>query len=220
MGQIALQDYLSQITDLIDESRLDEAAAHCRKILEQHPRHVETYRLLGRTLLELQAYDEASDIFQRVLSAVPDDLVSHLGLAASFSEADELARAIWHMERAMDIAPYNRAIQVEFSELTRRRDNQASEPNDMSRAALARLYMGGSMYSLAIAEFKSLLSEDPSRVDFQLGLAESLFRDGRLKEAARIASEVIDKLPLCITANAILASVWTESGRADRRNRI
>ena len=84
MGRIALRDYLNQIVDLIDESRLDEAIAHCRNILKQHPRHVETYQLLGRALIELQNYGDAADIFQRVLSADPENVISHAGLAVAY----------------------------------------------------------------------------------------------------------------------------------------
>ena len=57
MGRIALRDYVDQIAVLIDESRLEEAIAHCRHILEQHPRHALTYELLGKALLEQQTPD-------------------------------------------------------------------------------------------------------------------------------------------------------------------
>jgi uncharacterized protein HemY len=61
----ALHEYLSQIEGLLDENRLPEAVAHCHFILQQFPRHIDTYRLLGRTFLEQQLYDEAKDVFAR-----------------------------------------------------------------------------------------------------------------------------------------------------------
>lgn len=216
MGQIALRDYLNQITDLIYESRLDEAVAHCRNILEQHPRHVETYQLLGRALLELQSYNDAADIFQRVLSADPENVISHAGLAMAYSESDDLQRATWHMERAFDFDPYNRTILAELSEFYARRDGEAPDQIDMTRAALACLYLRGSLYRLAADEFSTLLSEQPDRIDFQVMLAETLYRDQKPKAAARVALKVVDKLPLCIKANAILAGVWLASGRPDQ----
>jgi tetratricopeptide (TPR) repeat protein len=216
VGRIALRDYLNQIVDLIDESRLDEAAAHCRNVLEQHPRHAETYQLLGRALLEMQSYDDAADIFQRVLSADPDDVISHAGLSVVYSESDDLPRAIWHMERAFDIDPYNRAILVELSELYARLDGKAHDQIDVTRAALARLYLRGSLYDLAAGEFSSLLSEYPDRIDLQLLLAETLYLNRKPKHAARLALKIVDKLPLCIKANAILAGVWYASGRPDQ----
>ncbi|MGB3716333.1 MAG: tetratricopeptide repeat protein [Candidatus Promineifilaceae bacterium] len=216
MGRIALRDYLKQIVDLIDESRLDEAVAHCRNILEQHPRHVETYQLFGRALLELQNYGDATDIFQRVLSADPENIISHAGLAVAHSEGDDLPRAIWHMERAFDIDPYNRAILVELSELYARRDGEAPNQIDVTRTALARLYLRGSLYRLAADEFSALLSENPARIDLQLMLAETLYLDQKPKNAARLALKIVDILPLCIKANAILAGVWFASGRPDQ----
>ena len=35
---ISLHDYLTQINQLLDESRVAEAVAHCRHILEKYPR--------------------------------------------------------------------------------------------------------------------------------------------------------------------------------------
>ncbi|MGD2077673.1 MAG: tetratricopeptide repeat protein, partial [Chloroflexota bacterium] len=110
MRRIALHDYLSQIEGLLDDNRLPEAAAHCHFVLQQYPRHIGAYRLFGRALLEQQLYDDAIDIFERLLGADPEDLISHAGLALAYSESRDLERAIWHMERAFEVDPYNRAI--------------------------------------------------------------------------------------------------------------
>ena len=216
MGQIALRDYLNLITELVDEGRLDEAIAHCRNILEQFPRHLETYQLLGRALLDLEVYDDAIDAFKRVLSVDPEIAIIQAGIAIAYSEKDDVQKAISHMELAYDIDPSNQAIAAELSGLYLRRDGHAPAQIDMSRAALARLYIRGSLYKQAANEVAALISEQPDRIDLQIMLAETMYRDQKLKEAARLAIKIVDQLPLCLKANAILAGVWTSTGRHDQ----
>ena len=79
MTKVSLRAYNREIEGLIEHGqRLDEAVAHCRHILKTYPKHLETYRLLGKAHLEAKRYDQAVDIFQRVLLAAPEDFVSHV----------------------------------------------------------------------------------------------------------------------------------------------
>ena len=79
MTSILLNDYVEQVDKLIDDSRLVEAIEHCRHILHTYPRHIDTYRVMGKALLEKQDYDAAIDLFLRILSADPSDFISHVG---------------------------------------------------------------------------------------------------------------------------------------------
>ncbi|MBS3751535.1 MAG: tetratricopeptide repeat protein, partial [Anaerolineales bacterium] len=81
MAKISLRSYIREIDSLVDQERFDEAIAHCRHILSQFPKHIDTYRLLGKAYLERNQNSNAADIFQRVLSAIPDDFVSHIGMS-------------------------------------------------------------------------------------------------------------------------------------------
>ena len=82
MAKISLRMYDREIEGLIEQGqRLDEAIAHCRHILKTYPKHLETYRLLGKAYLEAKRYDAAVDIFQRVLVVAPEDFVSHVGMS-------------------------------------------------------------------------------------------------------------------------------------------
>ena len=75
MAKISLRAYNREIEDLIEQGqRLDEAVAHCLHILRSFPKHLETYRLLGKAYLEAKRYEQAVDIFQRVLVAAPEGI--------------------------------------------------------------------------------------------------------------------------------------------------
>ena len=215
MQQIALGDYLKRIEGLLEENRLAEAAAHCHYILQQQPQHVATYRLFGRALLEQQLYDDAVDIFQRVLSADPEDLIAHAGIAVIYRQKDRLGQAIWHMERAFEADPYNRALRAELNELYARHDGEAPLRLELNRAALAHLYVRGGLTQQATIILRQLLGEQPDRVDLQILLAETLWREQRLQEAASLCQEVLDQLPNCLKAHAMLVTIWQELGHLD-----
>jgi cytochrome c-type biogenesis protein CcmH/NrfG len=70
MAIIPLRTYNHEIEAMVDTGQLDEAVAHCRHILATFPKHIATYRLLGKAHLEQQRISDAIDIFQRVLSAI------------------------------------------------------------------------------------------------------------------------------------------------------
>ncbi|MEK7312777.1 MAG: tetratricopeptide repeat protein, partial [Chloroflexota bacterium] len=81
MADIALRVYLEEIDGMIDGNRVDEAIAHLKHILGIYPKNLEAYRLLAKALLEKNRHLDAADVFQRVLSSVPDDFISHIGMA-------------------------------------------------------------------------------------------------------------------------------------------
>ncbi len=66
MAEISLRAYEQDIQEMIDHGHFDEAVAHCQNILARFPKHVETYRLLGKAYLEQGRHADAADIFQRV----------------------------------------------------------------------------------------------------------------------------------------------------------
>ena len=105
MAKVPLRSYLREIEAAIEEGQTDEAVQHCRHVLKVFPKHIDTYRLLGKAFLEAQRYGSAADIFQRVLSAIPDDFVSHVGMSIIREDEGNLDTSLWHMERAFEVQP-------------------------------------------------------------------------------------------------------------------
>ena len=81
MSKIALRIYNTEINDMIDQEQVDVAIAHCLHVLNTYPKYVETYRLLGKAYLEAKQFENAADVFQRVLSSHPDDFVANVGMS-------------------------------------------------------------------------------------------------------------------------------------------
>jgi tetratricopeptide (TPR) repeat protein len=215
MAKVSLREYNRDIENMIEGGQLDEAVVHCQYILKAFPMHVETYRLLGKAFLEARRYTEAADIFQRILMAVPDDFVAHVGMSIIRDNEDKLDDSIWHMERAFEVQPSNPAIQSELRRLYGRRDGVEPPKIRLSRDALANMYSQGELFNQAIAEIRSVLAEDLNRPDLQVMLARAYYRAGQKVEAAEMAAALLKKYPYCMDALRVLVDVLPSATRSD-----
>ncbi|MEN8241573.1 MAG: tetratricopeptide repeat protein [Chloroflexota bacterium] len=220
MARITLRDYNNEINDLIDHGQIEEAIAHCRHILTTYPKHVETYRLLGKAYLEQKRYSDASDLLQRVLSSIPDDFISHVGMSIIREDEGNLDTAIYHMEMAFESQPSNHAIQDELRRLFEKRDGMEPPRLRLTRGALARMYAHGNLYEQAISEIMAALSEDPQRYDLQTLLAEMLHQADKVVEAAEACTKILEKLPYNLSGNRLLATILRDSDRDDDAQRF
>lgn len=207
MAKVSLRAYNRNIEAMIDRGHLDEAIAHCQHILKIYSKHLETYRLLGKSYLEARRHNEAVDIFSRVLVAEMNDFVSQVGMSIIRDEQNKLDDAIWHMERAFETQPSNAAIQGELQRLYGRRDGSQPPRIRMTRGALAHMYMQGELYPQAISETKSILEEDQGRTDMLALLAKAYFKSGQKNDAADAASVALKRYPYCLDANRVLTEI-------------
>ena len=215
MAKIPLRAYLKNIENLIEHGEVDKAIAHAKNILNSFPKHIDTYRLLGKAYLESQRYAEAADILQRVLSVFPDDFVSQVGMSIIREDEGNLDASIWHMERAYEVQPFNPAVQEELRRLYGRRDGIEPHKIRLTRGSLVRMYARGELYAQAIAEIRAALSEDPQRFDLQVILAQMYDQSGLRIEATETCSAILNKLPFCYEANRILAHILPGTSRAE-----
>src|SRR5215813_2064678 len=175
MVNTTLRAYLDELNLLLEQEALEEVIGHCRHILQHFPKNVEIYRMLGRALLEKSRHQEAGDVFQRVLSALPEDFVAHLGLSAVAEEAGQIPLAIWHLERAYEQEPNNGALRDEIKRLYEKRDGIAPERLQVTLGGLAHSYVKGRLYEQAVTELTRALTQAPDRVDLQLLLTQVLW---------------------------------------------
>ncbi len=215
MARISLRVYNREIEGMIEGGQLEEAVAHCQNILKTFSMHIETYRLLGKAFLEARRYTDATDIFMRVLNAVPDDFVAHVGMSIIRDDEGKLDESIWHMERAFEVQPSNPAIQGELRRLYGKRDGVEPPKIRLSRDALANMYAQGELFNQAIAEIRSVLADDPNRPDLQVMLARAYFQVGQKVEAAEMAAQLLKKYPYCLDALRVLVEVLPGTARAE-----
>ena len=220
MAKVLLRNYTREIERLIEQGQMDEAIAHCLHILNTFPKHLETYRLLGKAFLESRRYSEAVDVFGRVLMAAPDDFVAHVGLSIIRDEENKLDDSIWHMERAFEAQPSNSAIQGELQRLYGRRDGMEPPKIRMTRGALAHMYVQGELYPQAIAEIRAVLAQDPQRSDMQVLLAISYFKGGQKSNTLEICNQLLKSYPYCFDANRIMVDLFSAMAEADETTQV
>ena len=119
------------------------------------------------------------------------------------------------MERAFEVQPSNSAIQGELRRLYGRRDGVEPSKICLSRDALANMYSQGELFSQAIAEIRSVLSDDANRPDLQVMLARAYYRSGQKVEAAEMAATLLKKYPYCMDSLRVLVDVLPGTGRAE-----
>lgn len=215
MPDVRLQDYTSKIRDLIEEGRQDEAIAHGQQILHHYPMHVETYSQLGEAFLGKGLLQEATELFQRALSADPENLMSRVGLGMIYDEQDMLPETIWQMERAFALTPGNSEVRRELGRMYADRDGTPEARLKLTRDALGRLYARNGLYERAITEFRAVLRQNPDLPDIRVALVESLWREGRRLEAVETCLSLLEALPNCLKANLILGEIWMRAGHDD-----
>lgn len=215
MARISLRAYNREIETLINRGRTQEAIDHCKHILNQIPKHLDTYRLLGKAYLESQRYAEAADVLERVLAALPSDFLAHLGMSIIREHEGSLELALWHMERAFEVQPANNAVQEELRRLYGRRVGVTPPKVRLTRGALVRMYARGDLHQQAIAEARAALIETPERTDLELILARSLFETGKSADAIEVCNRVVDTLPYCLEANRLLAEILLSKSRTE-----
>jgi tetratricopeptide (TPR) repeat protein len=215
MAKIPLRAYNREIEGMIDQGQTLEAVAHCQHILKTFPKCLDTYRLLGKAYLELQRFTEAGDVFNRLLLAVPEDFIANLGMSIIYDDQKNLDAAIWHMERAFETQSSNPAIQGELRRLYSRRDGMEPPKIRLTRGALAQMYARGDQYPQAVSEIRSVLAEEPQRMDLLVLLARVYFRAGQKVEATEICTNLLKRYPYCLDANRILVEILPETTRAD-----
>ncbi|MGE5138492.1 MAG: tetratricopeptide repeat protein, partial [Rudaea sp.] len=212
MSQVLLRDGVEDLRGHLRAGRYSDALALGRHVLHFFPRHLETYRLLAETHLELNEPDAAADLYNRVRSADPESVVALLGLSVVHERRGETDEAIWHLERAFEIEPSNAELRRELTRLAGRGEPGAAARAKLPPSGLARLYARQGLNAQAIREFRALLRADPERLDLQVALMQVLFRDGQLQEAARGAQSILQSLPYCLKANLILGKLWSDNG--------
>lgn len=215
LSTISLRQYCEEIKGLIRQGALDEAIAVGRHILSFYPKYISPYRLLGEAALEQEDYDEAADLFRRVLGADPEDVISHVALAVVHDETRALDEAIWHLEIAFELAPGNAEIRHELIRLYTERDGSPPQRLKLTPAALGRLYLAEGLYDRAVAELEPLLQVEADRLDLSLAVAEALWRQDRRWEASEYYQQVLADLPYSLKANLIQGALLLQAGRPD-----
>ena len=79
--------------DLMADGKLDEAVATYRESLAIDPTFTEAMHGLARALQDLQRYDEAIEVAQKITELDPDDVLAHTSLSVLYQKKGMIPEA-------------------------------------------------------------------------------------------------------------------------------
>ena len=214
---MGLGDNLRSIEAEIASGRPEQALALCLELQTSYPRALALQRVLGETYLALRKPREALGALDRALAGNPEDARACCARAIVQQIHGDAASALRWYRRACDITPDDQVLRSAYRELATSQGQPAYRP---TRLGLARLYLRGDLLSHAIREWESLLSLGPDSLEVQVGLAETLWRAGRLQPAADRCEHILSNSPACVKAILILAIIEHDSGHEDVAERL
>ena len=80
------EDIYYTALDLMAEGKLEQAVAGYRQSLDADPTFTEAMHGLARALQDLQRYDEAITVAQRIAELDPDDVLAHTSLSVLYQK--------------------------------------------------------------------------------------------------------------------------------------
>ena len=215
MPDLSLRAYHHKIEIWIEEDKIDKAIPQIAYILREFPKELQTWRCLSKALLQKQDFGNADKVFDTILRVDPDDFVSHIGKSMAAENRGDMEVAVEHMRRAFEAQPSNEGLQNELKRLIVKNDGVEPTKVRLTRGALIKMYLRGSLYEQAIAEALIGFRENSQRVDYKLALAESYEKTGDYAKSAEICVDILKDLPYCQKANEILHSILFMSPSED-----
>ncbi|MHB1354653.1 MAG: tetratricopeptide repeat protein [Anaerolineae bacterium] len=210
---LTLKSQVTRVLVLLDGGEWRRAASIACRILASYPLYIVAYNLNARAYLGLGELDTAQQLFERILSANPEDADAHMGLGMIHQThgSDKAARE--YLFRAYELAPGDLQVRQAMSDICRVPFGTLWEVFPMSRVGLARAMLLGRMFEQAIDVLECLVQQQPQRPDLWVALCEAYWQNQRYVQAAITAQQVLNIAPFCLKANLILGQLWLGSKR-------
>jgi tetratricopeptide (TPR) repeat protein len=149
----------------------------------------------GLQALDRADYQQAEEIFSKLVAADPKDYASFFNLALAEAALKKDPQAIDNFRRAIDLKPGLYQAQLNLGMLYLRNSRPAdalplfqsavqAKPDVVkNRFYLAESLRSTSKYSEALNEYGQVLEKDPQNARAELGVAECLLSQGKLDES-------------------------------------
>ena len=87
------EDHYYAALDLMAEGQLEQAVVRYRQSLQSDPTFTEAMHGLARALQDLQRYDEAIEVAQKIAELDPDDVLAHTSLSVLYQKKGMIPEA-------------------------------------------------------------------------------------------------------------------------------
>ncbi|MGH2461692.1 MAG: tetratricopeptide repeat protein [Chloroflexota bacterium] len=208
-----IRGLLNRARELVINGELAPARALCEQVLERYPKHAEAHVLLGEAAREAGQFEDARHLFLTALAFDPENGIGYwaLGLIAEREGQTDVARSL--LDRALEYLPGDADLWEAIYKLR-------GSPPRVSSPGLGRAYLRQGLFHRARRELELALTEQPSRLDVRLALAECLWRMGLIGEARRRCDEVLEASPDCLKGLLLLADCNRQQRRPAAAERL
>ena len=90
---------------LMAQGKLDEAEKHLRYVLQSDPKYTIALQNLALLHLKRQQYEDARDLYQRIVEMNPDNAVAHSGMGIALYHLGKVEDAIARLDKALTLDP-------------------------------------------------------------------------------------------------------------------
>ncbi|MDQ2809969.1 MAG: tetratricopeptide repeat protein [Chloroflexota bacterium] len=195
------------------------AIALTQHILRFYPHYLDAYRLLGEAYFERAHADEALRFFSHVLAADPQNVPARVGRAIIADERRQVDVAIAEYEQAFEIDPSITEVRGELLRLYQTRYGSAGATIRLTPSGLAYVHLRAGLREAAISELGYVAQLRPDRWDIEVALAEALWRNEQLDEAAAVAGDILAGHPACVKCCWMLGYLHWTAGRTESGRR-
>lgn len=210
---LTLKSQVIRVLYLLDNGEWRRAASIACRILASYPLCILAYSLTARAYLGLGEIDTAEHLFERILSADPEDADVYMGLGMIHQTHGSYKAALDYLLRAYELAPSDLRVRQALGDICHAPFGTVPDAFPMSRAGLARTFLRGRLLEQALDELRLLVQQQPQRTDLWVALCEAYWLNQQYVQAATTAQQVLNIAPFCLKANLILGQIWLGSKR-------
>ena len=164
--------------------------------------NIGTQRALAQQYIQRNDLMKATQLFQRIIEAVPEDHQSRIQLAQLYSNQGKLDQAIEQWQALLEADPENTRYQdglVNAYQQARKTSRAIAlvqkaienDPTSFQYARLARVYQGDSRINDAVSAYQKAIELNPGDVDVRQQLAQLYLSRNNLRAAEHTFQEAL-----------------------------
>jgi Tfp pilus assembly protein PilF len=133
-GQTNPEKALEIAAESMRSGRLSQARDHLESILEHDPDNYQALFMLGRIFMTYKNYPEAIGVHTKLVDHHPQDAKAHNALGTSLVMDGQNDQATRHFQRAVELAPQNRAYLANWGKLLMMQERWEEAEQSLQRA--------------------------------------------------------------------------------------
>lgn len=220
-------DHVNQGMILIEEGKLDAAAAEFQKAIELDPEYADAHRNMGYVYWEQGKFEEAITAYEKAIEVAPDFGEAYGDMAGALVYLDRIPEAVAAGEKAIELAPdyanahnnlglaYSRQGELEKA-IAEYKEAIRLDPDDpQPHTNLGLIYRKQDRLDDAIAEFQEAIRLDPDDPENHNSLAIAYYIQGKADDAISVWLEALAIDPDHAPTHKNLGIAYRDLGRIE-----